>query len=293
MECIWTPKRGLQFGEIEGQRMSDAVIRLENVYKAYGKHEVLKDVNMQVNKGDIYGLVGRNGAGKTTIFKMILGLSEVNSGSVSIEGSTNKKDLLKNRSKIGFLVGCRFYTYLNAEKNLRYFATVKGIPRRERKQEIARVLEIVGLKGIKKPVKAFSLGMQQRLGIANAILGNPDILILDEPTNGLDPQGIADVRSLVKRLRDEYGMTVIISSHILGELEHTADRFGIVNEGMVVKEITQKDLQENHPAVEIAVDDVERAKKILEENGIKIMREVVEKSSLEDVYFRLVGGSIK
>ena len=133
--------------------------------------------------------------------------------------------------------------------------------------------------------------MQQRLGIANAILGNPEILILDEPTNGLDPQGIADVRNLVKKLRDELGMTVIISSHILGEREHTADRFGIVNEGYVVKEISQADLQENQPAVEIAVDDVARAKKVLEENGIKVMREVVEKSSLEDYYFRLVGGS--
>ncbi len=271
--------------------MSEAVIKLENVNKSYGKHEVLKNVNMQVNKGDIYGLVGRNGAGKTTIFKMILGLSEVNSGNISIVGSSNKKELLRNRSKIGFLVGCRFYNYLNAEKNLKYFATVKSIPRKERKQEIARVLEVVGLKGVKKPVKSFSLGMQQRLGIANAILGNPDILILDEPTNGLDPQGIADIRNLVKKLRDEHGMTVIISSHILGELEHTADRFGIVNEGYVVKEITQQDLQENQPEVEIAVDDIERAKKILEENGIKIMREITEKSSLEDVYFRLIGGS--
>ncbi len=271
--------------------MSEAVIKLENVNKAYGKHEVLKDVNMQVNKGDIYGLIGRNGAGKTTIFKMILGLSEVNSGTVSITGSSNTKDLFKNRSKIGFFVGCRFYNYLNAEKNLKYFATIKGIPRKKRKAEIARVLEIVGLKGQKKPVKTFSLGMQQRLGIANAILGNPEILILDEPTNGLDPQGIADVRNLIKKLRDENGMTVIVSSHILGELEHTADRFGIVNEGVVVKEITQDDLKENQPAVEIAVEDVEKAKKLLEENGIKIMREVVAKSSLEDFYFRLVGGS--
>ena len=261
--------------------MSEAVIKLENVYKAYGKHEVLKGVNMQVNRGDIYGLVGRNGAGKTTIFKMILGLSEVNSGSISIEGSTGKKELEKNRGKIGFLVGCRFYNYLSAEKNLMYFATVKGIPRKE----------TVGLGDVKKPVKSFSLGMQQRLGIANAILGNPDILILDEPTNGLDPQGIADIRNLVKRLRDEYNMTVIVSSHILGELEHTADRFGIINEGVVVKEITQQDLQENQPAVEIAVSDLEKARRVLEENGIKIMREVNEKSSLEDFYFRLVGGS--
>ncbi len=272
------------------EMMSDPVLKLEDVTKAYGNHEVLKGVNMQVNRGDIYGLIGRNGAGKTTIFKMILGLSEVNSGTVSLNGSVNRKELYKNRGKIGFLVGTRFYGYLNAEKNLRYTAMAKGIPGREQKEEIERVLEIVGLKGEKKAVRKFSLGMQQRLGIANAIIGNPEILILDEPTNGLDPQGIADIRHLIQRLRDEYDMTVIVSSHILGELEHTADRFGIVNEGIVVKEITQQDLQENQPAVEIAVDDVARAKEVLEQNGIRIMREVVEKSSLEDYYFRLIGG---
>ncbi len=273
--------------------MSEAIIKLDNVHKAYGKNEVLKGVNMEVHKGDIYGLIGKNGAGKTTIFKMVLGLSEVNSGDVSIDGSRNDKELLKNRGKIGFFVGSRFYSNLNADQNLKYFATVKGIPKRKQKAEIARVLEIVGLKGVKKPVKSFSLGMQQRLGIANAILGNPEILILDEPTNGLDPQGIADIRNLIKTLRDENGMTIIVSSHILAELEHTADRFGIVNEGIVVKEITQTDLQENQPAVEIAVSDLARAKELLEANGIQIMREVVEKSSLEDFYFRLVGGSDK
>jgi ABC-2 type transport system ATP-binding protein len=120
---------------------------------------------------------------------------------------------------------------------------------------------------------------------------DPEILILDEPTNGLDPQGIADIRHLIQRLRDEYGMTVIVSSHILAELENTADRFGIVNEGIVVKEITQKDLQEKQPVVEIAVEDAEQAKRVLEENGIEVLREVVEKSSLEDFYFRIIGGS--
>ena len=273
------------------KEMGEAVIKLENVKKSYGNHEVLKGVNMQVNRGDIYGLIGRNGAGKTTIFKMILGLSEVNEGNVSIANSTNIKELFKNRSKVGFMVGTRFYGYLNARKNLKYTATVKGIPRKDQKAEIDRVLEIVGLKDEKKPVKKYSLGMGQRLGIANAIIGNPEILILDEPTNGLDPQGIADIRHLIQRLRDEHGMTVIVSSHILAELEHTADRFGIVNEGIVVKEITQQDLQENQPAVEIAVEDAKKAKEILEANGIKVLREVVEKSSLEDFYFRLIGGS--
>ena len=271
--------------------MSDtqAMIKLENIKKSYGKAEVLKGVNMQINKGDIYGLIGKNGAGKTTIFKMILGLSEKNDGTVSIEGSTNDKELMQKRSKIGFLVGTKFYNYLSARDNLKYYATIKGIP--DSRNEIERVLEIVGLQGVKKPVKTFSVGMTQRLGIANAILGTPDILILDEPTNGLDPQGIADVRHMVQRFRDEFKMTVIVSSHILGELEHTADRFGIVNDGVVMREITQDDLKEKQASVEIAVDDLQKAREVLAANNIRIMREVEERSTLEDYYFRLVGGS--
>lgn len=196
----------------KGTNMSESVVRLEHVSKSYGKHAVLKDVNMLVQKGDIYGLVGRNGAGKTTIFKMILGLSERNSGVVSIADSKNEKELFKNRSKVGFLVGTKFYDYLSARENLKYYATVKGIPDKEAPAEIDRVLQLVGLENVKTPFKGFSLGMQQRLGIANAILGNPELLILDEPTNGLDPQGIADVRNMIKKFRSEYGMTVIVSS---------------------------------------------------------------------------------
>ncbi|MCR5747678.1 MAG: ATP-binding cassette domain-containing protein [Lachnospiraceae bacterium] len=270
--------------------MEEAVIKLEGIKKSYGSHEVLKDVNMQVNRGDIYGLIGKNGAGKTTIFKMILGLSEKNAGKVSILGSSTNRELQRNRGRIGFLVGTRFYGYLNAVANLKYFATVKGIPIKEQQSEINRVLEIVDLKNVKKPVKNFSLGMQQRLGIANAILGNPDILILDEPANGLDPQGIADVRNLIKRLRNEFNMTVIVSSHILDELEHTADRFGIVNGGTVVTEVTAEELQNKQPVIEISVNDFERASELLKENGIDITQKFRPRTSLEDFYFDTIGG---
>ncbi len=272
--------------------MSEAVIKLDNIVKSYGKHDVLKGVTMQVNKGDIYGLVGKNGAGKTTIFKMILGLSEFTSGTVSIAGSENKKQLFANRRKVGFFVGSNFYGYLSARDNLQYYARAKGIPHKQIKEEITRVLDIVGLEDSKKPYKGFSLGMKQRLGIGNAILGNPEILILDEPTNGLDPQGIADVRHMIRRLRDEYNMTVIVSSHILGELEHTADRFGIVHGGVVAKEITQDDLKSKKPEVNIAlsVNDIERAQKLLVDNGITILHEVEDKMTLEDFYFDLIGG---
>lgn len=161
-----------------------------------------------------------------------------------------------------------------------------------RKATAATVLELVGLQDVKQPVKGYSLGMKQRLGIANALLGNPEILILDEPTNGLDPQGIADVRHMIRRFRDEYGMTVIVSSHILGELEHTADRFGIVHEGVIAKEITQEDLSVKRPEIELTVSmkDLERTRELLAQNGIDIIKEGKEKVTLEDYYFELIGG---
>lgn len=271
---------------------TQAMIRLDNVQKSYGKHQVLKGVTMQVNKGDIYGLIGRNGAGKTTIFKMILGLSEFKTGSVSIAGSSTKSELYANRRKIGFFVGSNFYNYLTGRANLEYYARAKGLRGSEMKNEVSRVLELVGLKDVKQRVKGYSLGMKQRLGIGNAILGNPEILILDEPTNGLDPQGIADIRHMIRRFRDEYGMTVIVSSHILGELENTADRFGIVHNGIIAREITQEDLSLKRPEIELSVsmEDLNRARQLLEQNGIHILKEGKEKVTLEDYYFELIGG---
>ncbi len=264
--------------------MSEAVISLKGIEKAYGKHKVLTNVSLEVNKGDLFGLIGRNGAGKTTLFKVILGLSECQSGSVELFGS---KDLAAGRRRIGFLIGGNYFGYMNARENLEYFRRMKGI---KDKSEIDRVLKIVELEGNKRPVKGFSMGMKQRLGIANAMLGNPDLLILDEPTNGLDPQGIADVRNLVQRLNREYGMTVIISSHILGELQHTADRFGIVNNGTVMRVITKEDLLAQQKAVRIHVDDLEKAKLALQDAGVQILDAVQETRSLEDFYFDVVGG---
>ncbi len=264
--------------------MSEAVISLKGIEKAYGKHKVLTDVSLEVNKGDLFGLIGRNGAGKTTLFKVILGLSNYQAGSVELFGS---KDLAAGRRRIGFLIGANYFGYMNARENLEYFRRMKGI---KDKSEIDRVLKIVELEGNKRPVRGFSMGMKQRLGIANAMLGNPELLILDEPTNGLDPQGIADVRNLVQRLNREYGMTVIISSHILGELQHTADRFGIVNNGTVARVITQADLLSQQKAVRIHVDDLEKAKTALQDAGVQILDTVQETRSLEDFYFDLVGG---
>lgn len=186
------------------------MISLNRISKSYGKHKVLEDVTVDIYKGDIFGLIGKNGAGKTTMFKVILGLLEFEQGELKIDDEGDS--LEEGRKKIGFLIGSNFFPYMNARQNLQYSCRMQGI---KEKSEIDRVLKIVGLDGVKKKFRQYSLGMKQRLGIANAILGNPEILILDEPTNGLDPQGIADIRKLVQKLNEEYGMTVVISSHIL------------------------------------------------------------------------------
>jgi multidrug/hemolysin transport system ATP-binding protein len=225
--------------------MSEAVISLENVRKKYGLFEVLKGVNIHVNKGDIYGLVGKNGAGKTTIFKIILGLSVKDEGTVSIAGSKTEKELYKNRAKIGFLVGAKFYGYMSAYDNLNYYATVKGIPQKDRKKEIERVLEVVGLNSGKKPFKSFSLGMTQRLGIANAILGNPEILILDEPTTGLDPQTRKLLWDVVETLRREKKLTVFLTTHYMEEAAD-ADYVVIIDSGRIAAEGSPLELKNKY-----------------------------------------------
>ena len=268
--------------------MGENVITLSNIRKSYGKHEVLKGVDLTIEKGKIYGLIGKNGSGKSTIFKVILGLSDFTSGEIKVgnEGDT----LEQGRSRIGFLIGNNYFPYANARTNLEYYARLKGI---KDKKEIDRVLELVGLKGVKTRVKGYSLGMRQRLGIANALLGNPEIIILDEPTNGLDPQGIADIRNLIKRVNEEYGTTVIVSSHILGELQSTADRFAILNEGIIVKTLDQEELTSPDRTVDLKIktEDFERAKEVLAKENIEIVATVIETRSLEDIYFSLIGGS--
>lgn len=264
------------------------MLEMNNIYKNYGKTQILKGVNIKVNKGDIYGLVGKNGAGKTTIFKIILGLTSYEDGTLSINGSKKPEELKNGRRKTGFFIGHNFFEYMTARENLEYYRMMKGI---KDKNEVDRVLKIVDLDKTDKKYSNFSLGMKQRLGIANAILGNPEFLILDEPTNGLDPQGIADIRNLVIKLNEEYGMTVIISSHILGELEHTAKRFGIVHNGVIVNELEREDLKKDNDIVQIKVSDKEKVERILKENGIEIIESTIASKSLENYYFEMVGGS--
>ena len=271
--------------------MGESVIKIDNLLKNYGQNEVLKGINMSVNRGDIYGVIGKNGAGKTTLFKVILGLSASNGGSMSILGATNEKENNAARAKIGFFVGVNFYNYLSGEENLHYYRRLKRI---KDESEVSRVLNVVGLddKAAKMPVKKYSLGMKQRLGIANALLGDPEILIFDEPTNGLDPQGIMDVRNMIQKINEEEGKTIIVSSHILSELQNTAHRFGMLYNGVVIKELDQEDLRvrANVTSINVADEDVEKATNALKEAGIDIMGTEQAMNSLENYYFSLIGG---
>lgn len=263
------------------------MISLSHINKSYGEHSVLRDVSLTVRQREIYGLVGKNGAGKTTIFKTILGLTEFDKGQLSITKSRSKAELSASRRKIGFFIGKNFFDYLNARENLEYYRRLKGI---RDKSEVDRVLWLVELEDAAGSFGSFSMGMKQRLGIANALLSNPEILILDEPVNGLDPQGIADIRNLIIRLNKESGMTILVSSHILGELEHTATRFGIIDQGRVLREITHEDLKVRNDTIQIQVDDCEKVSRLLRENHIQILRQTPAYKSLEDYYFELVGG---
>ena len=266
--------------------MSESLISLSHIKKCYGKSQILSDVNFEAEPGQIIGLIGRNGSGKTTMFKVILGLSDYQNGEIHIGHSEDT--LESGRARIGFFVGQNFFTYMTARQNLEYYRRLKNI---KDKGEIDRVLKLVDLDHAKSKVSAFSLGMKQRLGIANALMGNPEILILDEPTNGLDPKGIADIRNLVRKLNEEMGITVIISSHILGELQNTAHKFAILNGGVIVKELTEEDLNVANSYVKLSIDDVERARQLLTDAGITIYNETTDKISLEDYYFSLIGGS--
>lgn len=270
--------------------MSEVVISMNGIEKSYGKHKVLENVDIDIYKGDIFGIVGKNGAGKTTMFKILLGLSDYQGGTLSIENESEvrgKGNLTEARKKIGFFIGINFFSYMTAKQNIDYYRRLKGI---KDQNETKRVLKEVELDKVKIKFGNFSLGMKQRLGIAQALLGDPEIMILDEPTNGLDPQGIVDVRNLIQRLNREKGMTIVISSHILGELQNTAHRFAMLNNGRIMKVVTQKDLTMHNKAVRVSVDDLDNARKVLSDAGIQILSETMETESLEDYYFDLLNG---
>lgn len=239
------------------------VLRTEGITKIYGKHTVVDHVSMHVKKGDIYGFIGKNGAGKTTFMRMVAGLAAPASGSMELFGSEN---LECQRQRIGVLIEQPgLYGAMNARENMEIVRRSFGIAE---KNAIDEMLEFVGLLDAgKKKVKHFSLGMKQRLGIAIALFQNPDFLILDEPINGLDPEGIKEMRDLFRKLNEEKQITILISSHILGELSKIATSYGIIKDGVLIEEFDAKELKSRcRRCVKLVVDDVERAAAVLEQN---------------------------
>ena len=244
--------------------MALAVLQTNDLTKKYGEFVALNAVSLTLKQGDIYGLVGRNGAGKTTFFKCVMGLAKFTDGTIAINGET--ANLNAARRGMGFMINPSFFPYLNPKENLEYLCRVKGI---KDKGEVERLLKLVGLDGVKKPFKAFSLGMKQRLGIAGALLGNPSIVVLDEPVNGLDPQGILDMRTVIKNMHSQTGATVIISSHILSELDLVATQFGFIEQGVLMKEISHSDLHKHtKKSLVVKVDNASRAQAALQSLGI-------------------------
>ena len=224
--------------------MQKIILQCQGITKQYAGTKALDSVNIELRKGEIYGFIGANGAGKTTLLRIITGLIKPTSGTVSLFGKNDARGLENGRKRIGCLIeGPALYPSLSARDNLEYYRIQKGYPDQEC---VENALKIVNLTDTgKKKYKQFSLGMKQRLGMALAIMGKPDILILDEPINGLDPNGIFEFREMLKYLKNEWGMTILISSHILSELELVAERYGIIRNGQLLKELTHAELVEN------------------------------------------------
>ncbi len=243
--------------------MKEMVLKMEHLTKKYKDFVALDDVNIHIQKGDIYGLIGRNGAGKTTLMKVITTLSNKTSGSFELFGE--KDNQLKNsKRRIGSLIeNPAFFPNLTAYENLKYYCLQKGIVDQKQIDEVLTLVELENEKN--KKFKNFSLGMKQRLGIAFAILDNPDFIILDEPINGLDPIGISDLRNTFKKLNHEKNITILISSHILSELYALATRFCILENGRVIKELTKEELDlECSKCIVIKTNNTKKASVVLE-----------------------------
>jgi len=299
------------------------VLKTHNLTKRYKDTIAVDNLSLTVEKGDIFGLIGQNGAGKSTFMRLVTSLSKADSGEIELFGESAPKKLAAARARTGCVIELpALNKNLTAMQNLEYYRLQRGIADKNRVQTC---LEIVGLTDTgRKKFKNFSLGMKQRLGLAVAMLSRPDFLILDEPTNGLDPTGIVEMRDLIKRLSKE-GITILISSHLLAELSQMANKYAIIHHGRLIKELTAYELQEEcRQALAITVDDAPKASVILEtvlgisdykqvskneiriygytndpadvnlklnQEGVRVayIKEVGD--SLEDYYTKLIGGT--
>lgn len=306
--------------------MEEYILRTINLTKKYKNKSIVDSVNMNIKRGEIYGFIGENGAGKTSVIRLITGLNKISSGNVILfdKDDKNQEGIQTQRKRIGSLIESpSLYLDMTAEENLEIIRLNRGIPGKE---SIDKVLDLVNLKGVKdKKVKNFSLGMKQKLGIAIALLGDPEFLILDEPINGLDPVAIVEIRELLKRLNKEKNITILISSHILKELHQLATNYGIISKGKLLEEFSAKELEERcKVSLNIKVNDINKAITIIEQelnttnfkivdqdmiklydyidepgkvstslstNNIIIYQIMTGGEDLEDYYMNLIGGN--
>ena len=261
------------------------VLTTSGLSKKYGKFQALDDLSMHIPKGAIYGFVGRNGAGKTTLIRLICGLQEPTKGTYSIyEINYKDKDIYKSRQRMGAVVETpSIYPDMSAEENLKEQYRIIGVPSFD---GIAALLKLVGLENAgKKKAGNFSLGMKQRLGIAIALAGNPDFIVLDEPTNGLDPQGIVEMRELILKLNREYGITFLVSSHILDELARLATHYGFIDKGHIVKEISSAELEARcRKCIRVEVSDTKALSCVLDTLGVEYN---ISSDSTADIYGKI------
>lgn len=243
--------------------MGNYVCELNNIYKTYQNKTILNDINIQLEKGRIYGFIGKNGAGKTTTMRIIAGLAHADSGQISIFGANKRKALEIARRNIGSIIEKpSLFLGMTAKNNLKALCILYGI---KSKNRIHEILDLIGLSNTgNKKAKHFSLGMRQRLGIGMALINEPALLILDEPINGLDPDGIVEIRNLIKKINENSGVTILISSHILSELYLIVDHYILINDGKIVEQLSQQELNEKcQKYVLIRSGDTEIIKKIL------------------------------
>ncbi len=305
---------------IEVMKMSELIIETNQLTKKFSQRYAVENVDLKIKKGEIYGFLGPNGAGKTTTIRMLLGLAKPTKGSIHIFGKDMKKEKRNVLKRVGSLVEYpSYYGHLTAYENLEAIRILLDAP----KSRINEVLSIVRLsKEAKRPVKGFSLGMKQRLGIAAALLGNPELLVLDEPTNGLDPSGILEIRELIKSMPREHGITILVSSHLLSEMDQMATQVGIISKGkMIFQDSIEALRQRAQSKIAIKVDRTEQAWRMLLSKGrqaeidnnqiylpytldeeistvigdlvhehFSVYRVQEEKKSLEEIFLELTGG---
>lgn len=298
--------------------MSEITLSIKGLRKKIGKREIIKGLDFELKSGEVFGFLGPNGAGKTTTIRMLVGLIRPTSGSISVCGYDVKKNFVQAMSQLGCIVeNPELYPYLSGMENLQHFSRM--IPDFDSKQ-LDYVIKLVRLQDrIHDPVKTYSLGMRQRLGIAQALLGKPKVLILDEPTNGLDPMGIREMREFIRFLAEKEGLTVLVSSHLLSEIQLMCDRVAVISKGKVIKVDTVRNLLTLQEQFIWKVTPVEKAKdlllkvttvlldaenrlvtpseghssvwnKMLIENGIEVHEIQKKVPTLEDLFLELTGG---